>query len=269
MRESLVKAGILEENSSGEDDCMFVLEPEAASAFCLAKGKSLGLPKFEDGLVFMIVDAGGGTVDITVHKVENQKLKEVTVRSGDVCGSTIIDDKFFEWLSKNFVTIDDLFQKDPLSHLQMRARWESFKLSSKSFDQRGLIEAPEALKALIDSGKLKPSSPDIYRRGTISLSPQEQKSIFEGALNRISTMVAGQLDQSVAVKFILLVGGFGQSPHLLKMLKEKFAPENGNGKVENVFRASDSHLAVVSGGVVLGLDPSLIRTRRANQSCIL
>jgi len=50
------------------------------------------------------------------------------------------------------------------------------------------------------------------------------------------------------------------------MLKEKFAPENGNGKVENVFRASDSHLAVVSGGVVLGLDPSLIRTRRANQS---
>lgn len=44
----------------------------------------------------MVVDAGGGTVDITVHRIENKKLKEETVRNGGPCGSTSIDDKFIE-----------------------------------------------------------------------------------------------------------------------------------------------------------------------------
>lgn len=43
----------------------------------------------------MVVDSGEGIVNITIHKIEKGKLKEVTVRSGDVCGSTTLDDKFF------------------------------------------------------------------------------------------------------------------------------------------------------------------------------
>lgn len=55
-------------------------------------------------MVLMVVDAGGGTVDITVHKVQGGKLKEVTVRNGGPCGSRDIDNKFFEVHSSHFLS---------------------------------------------------------------------------------------------------------------------------------------------------------------------
>ena len=43
----------------------------------------------------MIVDCGGGTVDLTTRKLlEDDQLGEVTERAGDFCGSTFIDKEF-------------------------------------------------------------------------------------------------------------------------------------------------------------------------------
>src|SRR6266498_2155494 len=49
----------------------------------------------------MVVDCGGGTVDLTTRKLldENQ-LGEVTERAGDFCGSTFIDKEFIELLKR-------------------------------------------------------------------------------------------------------------------------------------------------------------------------
>src|SRR5690349_14651578 len=47
----------------------------------------------------MIVDCGGGTVDLTIRKlVGNNQLGEVTVRSGCYCGSTFIDQEYIKFL---------------------------------------------------------------------------------------------------------------------------------------------------------------------------
>ena len=47
----------------------------------------------------MIVDCGGGTVDLTIRKLlGNNKLSEITERSGDFCGSTFIDKEFIKFL---------------------------------------------------------------------------------------------------------------------------------------------------------------------------
>lgn len=60
MREASIKAGIIE-----HDDPIhrleLISEPEAAAAYCEYKYKSWNL---SDGNTFMIVDAGGGTVDL-------------------------------------------------------------------------------------------------------------------------------------------------------------------------------------------------------------
>lgn len=98
------------------------------------------------------------------------------------------------------------------------------------------------------------------------LNLTQVQAMFFGALEQISDLVDEQIKSSpVTVKFILLVGGFGQCPHLLKTLQERFVP----GDVEKVIQPAQSGTVVVSGGVLLGLDPSLIRSRRANQTCIL
>lgn len=52
------------------------------------------------GDVFVVVDAGGGTTDITAHLVEARGgcgetvLVEALAKSGGYCGSTAIDDNF-------------------------------------------------------------------------------------------------------------------------------------------------------------------------------
>src|SRR5436190_20238492 len=49
----------------------------------------------------MIVDCGGGTVDLTTRKlINNEQLGEVTERAGDFCGSAYIDAEFIRYLRK-------------------------------------------------------------------------------------------------------------------------------------------------------------------------
>ena len=48
---------------------ILALEPEAASLCCRQNRKEL---KFESGTKYMVVDCGGGTVDIAVHEIDEQ-----------------------------------------------------------------------------------------------------------------------------------------------------------------------------------------------------
>ena len=60
MREAVIQAGIInEEDPLNRLD--LISEPEAAAAYCENKYHSWNLT---DGNIFMIVDAGGGTVDL-------------------------------------------------------------------------------------------------------------------------------------------------------------------------------------------------------------
>ena len=49
----------------------------------------------------MIVDCGGGTVDLTTCKlIGDKQLSEITECTGDYCGSTFIDKEFAEYLRR-------------------------------------------------------------------------------------------------------------------------------------------------------------------------
>lgn len=48
---------------------------------------------------FLVVDCGGGTVDLTIRKLlKKDELDEVTIRTGDYCGGTCIDQEFIKFL---------------------------------------------------------------------------------------------------------------------------------------------------------------------------
>ena len=50
---------------------------------------------------FIIVDCGGGTVDLTTRKLlENEKLDETTEREGDYCGGSFVDEEFLKFIGK-------------------------------------------------------------------------------------------------------------------------------------------------------------------------
>ncbi|XP_060567544.1 heat shock 70 kDa protein 12A-like, partial [Ruditapes philippinarum] len=102
MREAAEEAGISKERLT------IALEPEAASLFCrhLPVEKSLGrkkvsLSKFQAGKKYLVLDAGGGTIDITIHEVlRNGNLKELHKASGGAWGGTKVDAAFEAFLSE-------------------------------------------------------------------------------------------------------------------------------------------------------------------------
>ncbi|CAH1766441.1 5692_t:CDS:2, partial [Entrophospora sp. SA101] len=91
MRECMYNAGYLEARQS--DNLEFTTEPEAAAIYCI---KTLAEHNLAVGL-----DCGGGTVDLTTRTLLPQnKLGEITERSGDLCGSSYVDREFLKYLGK-------------------------------------------------------------------------------------------------------------------------------------------------------------------------
>ncbi|KAM4560850.1 heat shock 70 kDa protein 12B-like [Fundulus diaphanus] len=109
MREAATEAGIV--TAGNEDKLVIALEPEAASVWCKklpAEGfitqniSSNSLDK-SPGTQYIVVDCGGGTIDITVHEiVEGGALRELLKASGNDLGGQTVDKKFKEFLREIF-----------------------------------------------------------------------------------------------------------------------------------------------------------------------
>lgn len=90
-RAAAVRAGFLPFKDHSR--LTLVAEPEAAAMFSITSG-ILNL-QIHDAV--LVVDCGGGTVDLIAYKVEDKdsfKLTECTAGSGDCCGSTAVNRNF-------------------------------------------------------------------------------------------------------------------------------------------------------------------------------
>src|SRR5262249_33870706 len=68
MRLAARKAGLIDGSAADACRLCLVLEPEAA-LYCQRVDSQAGTSRLEPGVCFMVVDAGGGTVDLTAHLV--------------------------------------------------------------------------------------------------------------------------------------------------------------------------------------------------------
>lgn len=89
MRQAAIQAGLVPDTPAGHARVQFVTEGEASVHFCLSGGETLDAIKVgdallvvaikltpvaqQDGANIMIVDAGGGTVDISTYNVKDSK----------------------------------------------------------------------------------------------------------------------------------------------------------------------------------------------------
>ncbi|WAQ98305.1 HS12A-like protein, partial [Mya arenaria] len=65
---------------------------------------SATVSQFQEGTKYMVVDAGGGTIDVIVHEiVGDNKLKELTSASGGPWGGTLVDKEFDAFMETIFV----------------------------------------------------------------------------------------------------------------------------------------------------------------------
>ncbi|WAR14042.1 HS12A-like protein [Mya arenaria] len=77
----------------------------AASIYCrhlpMEKSSDTSVSSFQPGTIYLVLDAGGGTVDITVHEITQEgTLKELSMASGGPWGGTKVDDAFLALFNK-------------------------------------------------------------------------------------------------------------------------------------------------------------------------
>jgi molecular chaperone DnaK (HSP70) len=259
MKEAIFKAGITSEISPVENDCIIVHENEAAAVRCM---KYMNEESYclEDGDYFIVVDAGGGTVDISSHQIQNGKLHEKTRRNTSL-GSSNINDKFFEYLESliGTVVIKAYKSENELKFFKMMQLWEKTKCNTTELKEQNFVLTNHFSKFMQKNGIELPNEIFDEDENALILSKEKMSEFFLPCIGDIENRISSHLnDLGHEVKFIFVVGGFSQSNILISILKSKF--ETKEMKLIVPPFPGD---AVLVGNAMLGVDCSLIRTRRS------
>ncbi|RIA82246.1 hypothetical protein C1645_881134 [Glomus cerebriforme] len=250
MRECAFNAGLIKENYS--EKLQFTTEPEAAAIYCSLKVNELNTP----GIVFMTVDCGGGTVDLTTRKVlENKQLGEVTERAGDFCGSTFIDKEFLNALRKILGdrAIDLLEDKhykqmqymiqDFSSHAKLPFTGDKSEFTSYELDLEDI--APDVMEYVTEEIRHKMEENDWL----IVFEYEDIKSMFDPFIERIIKMIQVQLDNNrETCSAMFLVGGFSQSKYLQNRIIQEF-----QHRVKNISIPPCPIAAISRGAALYGI----------------
>lgn len=200
-RAAAIQAGFLRDEN--DNRLNLITEPEAAAMFCTKTGL-LNL-KINDAV--LIVDCGGGTVDLIAYEVEEEQpftVRECTAGSGDSCGSTA--------LNRNFSNI-------------LRAKIRKMKLPDGSrtagrvyakciMDFENRIKADfrnNGSKWAVDVG-IEAEFPEAnIEEGYMTFTNEEILQCFEPVVNRILELVRNQIIAIQAQNRALQVSAFKSS----------------------------------------------------------
>lgn len=270
MRQAAQQAGLIGTDSNEEGRLILVLEPEAATLQCRRKAQV----KLDIGSRVMIVDCGGGTVDITVHEIlTNNQLKELAPGSGGAYGSMHVDLEFMGYLKERLTSdvMDKFVAEYPIENLQILADWERQKCHYNPVSNKDDIYIPIPVKLY---NLLRNEFSTVYRNLTsqqdgddeyIHIDKNRMTQLFKPVVDGIVHLVYEQfkgLDRQQC-DYIFLVGGFAASPLLENRLRTEFG-----SKVKNILIPPMPGSAVVEGAVYFGLQQdSFLRKLRRTYGC--
>ncbi|KAI1181249.1 Hsp70-like protein [Nemania sp. FL0916] len=258
-RAAAIQAGFLRDEN--DNRLTLVSEPEAASLFC-AKTGLLNL-KVHDAI--LIVDCGGGTVDLIAYEVEDENpftVAECTAGSGDSCGSTA--------LNRNFSNI--LRTKIRKMKLPDGSKTAGRVYAKCIMDFENRIKADfrnNGQKWAVDVG-IEAEFPEAgIEEGYMTFTNEEILQCFEPVVNRILELVRNQIiaiqAQNRTLQNILVVGGFGASEYLFQQIKLHVPPQFQS----KVVRPMDSVAAIVKGAVTAGITERVITHRVARRHYLM
>ncbi|KAL5003365.1 hypothetical protein BDV10DRAFT_200311 [Aspergillus recurvatus] len=124
MQDAAKSAGILKKRKAGETTLSFVPEPEAAALATLCeRGR-----RIKKGDVYVICDAGGGTVDLISYEIRDTNpiaMREAVEGRGGLCGGLLIDEAFEAVCKRRLGRRWDNLSKKGVNDV-MRGEWEQY-----------------------------------------------------------------------------------------------------------------------------------------------
>ncbi|KAL1424150.1 hypothetical protein MTO96_003648 [Rhipicephalus appendiculatus] len=226
------------------------------------------------GTKYMVVDCGGGTVDITVHELHDQHgtLKELHKATGGPCGSLGIDREFERLLRAIFSSdfMDQFKLKRPAAYVDLMVAFEARKRNATPDKDTPLnISLPFSFIDYYKKCKGTTVEQAIKRygnkevkwssQGMLRLEPAAMRELFRPTLARIKEHIGSVFGDPHlgAIHYLFLVGGFAESQMLQKELREAFTPHT------RVIIPQGVSLAILRGAVLFGLDPMVVNVRRS------
>jgi len=282
MRKACVDAGIVEQADSAS--LLLCLEPEGASISVREDSEETLKDQMTKGKVVMVLDCGGGTVDITVHKLQcdptERFLCEELLPSSGGCewGSKFVD-QYFEEFMKEFLgeELHELYMKNAVGRLDILKHFEMLKRKfCPGQDERSRLQlshmgkdlTSEKLSKLVE--RYNASHPTEYAlktRGSsnLDLTPALMISFFRPLFENIKSKVGqliGQIhDKAEELQFVFMVGGFSESPFLKQEIKQAFETPS-----IQVLVPRRPQVSVLRGACLFGLNPRSITSRIAKKT---
>ncbi|KAJ1562454.1 hypothetical protein HK096_009536 [Nowakowskiella sp. JEL0078] len=259
MREASVIGGLI--GFINSDSLLLVLEPEAASMWCLIN-KHIEVQRND---VFIVVDCGGGTIDVTVHKVKDSQtsiVSEVFPVSGGDWGSEGIDKNFFYLLEEIMGTEKYTELLGSKGILLLREEWEKRKLACTEADETSI-----PLPAFFSKGNYAvefENALDSYcRRKKVTISVDSNnlvlskaviKQLFDPVIEKIINHIDKILTNSrIKATTLIIVGNFANC----ELLQREFLKKGRETNVK-VIVPPNPGVCVANGAVLIAHRPNVI-----------
>ncbi|XP_052235940.1 heat shock 70 kDa protein 12A-like isoform X8 [Dreissena polymorpha] len=263
-----------QEAEMSPEQLTLAFEPEAASIFCrhlkVQTHSDCSISSFQSGKKYLVLDVGGGTIDITVHEVcFGGGLKELYKATGGAWGGTMVDQAFLDFIA-------DLIGKDVLNSFKDTymedyiGLMRDFELKKRKLDSRSdghvTIGIPSIISVIVkemkgtDLQQLIKTNPhakqislslDKIRIGVNTFRSFFKKSI-DSIVHHLSQMLRNP--ELCGVETILMVGGYSESPLLQETIRMEFPRMK-------VIIPTDAGLSVLKGAVIFGHSPTFIKER--------
>ncbi|KAH3735129.1 hypothetical protein DPMN_041591 [Dreissena polymorpha] len=267
MRLAAHEAGISPEKLT------IALEPEAASIYCrhlpVEKDGGSDISSFRSGTKYLVLDAGGGTIDITVHEVVfGGELKELYKATGGAWGGTVVDKAFLDFMGE--LIGKDILDKFKTAHMEDYIELlRDFEVKKRETDLKSegkvTMRIPVAISDLLKAKgqELKHIIQNYPHANKISLVGEKLRldydifrSFFKESVDNILQHLSSLFlkRETSGVNTILMVGGYSESPLLREAVQNKFPSMK-------IIVPQDAGLAVLKGAVIFGHCPTSIKER--------
>lgn len=149
MRRAAFQAGLIDTEDSRR--LLLALEPESAAIACEVA------QTVKPGQSFMVLDTGGGTVDITMNCLSSAtplRLDEIAAPSGGPWGSTFVDDRFEDFVKELVGSRNLQAVKSTPYWIELLENWESVKTTQTADETPRTVNFSPLLEVLDESTKL-------------------------------------------------------------------------------------------------------------------
>lgn len=191
--------------------------------------------------------------------VEEGILKELHAASGNDMGGQIVDGNIISFLK-------DIFSEEIFDRFEQEHPTELLKLkfdiaNLKSFDSDVVIWCPLNLIKLASEKQSMESYFEgdrgaKWQDGTIMIEEQQLRRFFENSLRAIETSIKKIVKNTeLSIEYMLLVGGYSQSPTLLKFMQKHF------GSRHKILCPDEPQVAILKGAIMYGKKPTVVKSR--------